>query len=73
MVELYLRTEASAFLPALERTSRLIDGFESPFGLESLSTVNWLLVEEQVTPEPQALQEGVSQWPAPVRAGRNVS
>lgn len=64
MVELYLRTEASAYLPALERTSRLIDGFESPFGLELLSTVDWLLAKEHVAPEPQALQEGVSQWQA---------
>lgn len=64
IVELYLKTEASAYLPALERTSKLIDGFESPFGLELLSTVDWLLVEEHVAPEPQALQEGVSQWPA---------
>jgi O-acetyl-ADP-ribose deacetylase (regulator of RNase III) len=63
-VALYLNTEAKAYLPALERTSRLIDGFESPFGLELLSTVDWLLAEEHVAPEPRALREGVGHWPA---------
>jgi O-acetyl-ADP-ribose deacetylase (regulator of RNase III) len=63
-VALYLNTEAKAYLPALERTSKLIDGFESPFGLELLSTVDWLLAEEHVAPEPQALREGVGHWPA---------
>lgn len=61
-VALYLKTEASAYLPALERTARLIDGFESPFGLELLSTVDWLLTEEHIQPEAGALLEGVRQW-----------
>lgn len=61
-VALYLKTEASAYLPALEKTTRLIDGFESPFGLELLSTVDWLLAEEHVEPEPAALLKGVSHW-----------
>jgi len=61
-VDLYLKTEAKAYLPALEKTTRLIDGFESPFGLELLSTVDWLLIHEHVAPEPQALLEGVGHW-----------
>jgi len=61
-VALYLKTEAKAYLPALERATRLIDGFESPFGLELLSTVDWLLTQEQIAPEPQALLEGVRHW-----------
>lgn len=63
-VALYLKTEAREYLPALERTTQLIDGFESPFGLELLSTVDWLLVREHVAPESRALLEGVSHWPA---------
>lgn len=63
-VALYLKTEAAAYLPALEKTTRLIDGFESPFGLELLSTVDWLLNREHVAPESQALLEGVRHWPA---------
>ena len=59
---LYLKTEAKAYLPALEKASQLIDGFESPYGLELLSTVDWLLVQEHVAPEPDALLEGVRHW-----------
>lgn len=63
-IEIYLNTNAKDYLPALETTTRLIDGFESPFGLELLSTVDWLLTEEQITPEPKALLEGLAHWPA---------
>ncbi len=63
-VDLYLKTEAKAYLPALEKATHLIDGFESPFGLELLSTVDWLLAQEHVAPKPEALLEGISHWPA---------
>lgn len=61
---LYLKTEVSPYLPALKRTTRLIDGFESPFGMELLSTVDWLLSQHHVEPEPNALLAGVGDWPA---------
>jgi hypothetical protein len=35
--------EAKAFLPALEATAELIDGFESPLGMELLATIDWLV------------------------------
>ncbi|WP_298718474.1 macro domain-containing protein [uncultured Oceanisphaera sp.] len=63
-IDLYLKTEAKAYLPALEKVTRLIDGFESPFGLELLSTVDWLLAKERIAPEPEALLEGMGHWPA---------
>jgi hypothetical protein len=47
--------EASAFLRAnagtrahFDRVSELVDGFESPFGLELLATVHWLAKHEYV-------------------------
>lgn len=60
----YLKTEAKAYLPALEKTTALIDGFESPFGMELLSTVDWLLTKEQVSPDPESVLDGVRHWPA---------
>lgn len=63
-IELYLKTEAKEYLPALEKTANLIDGFESPFGMELLSTVDWLLLEEHVTPIAESVLEGVRNWPA---------
>jgi hypothetical protein len=35
----------------LERVTRLVEGFESPFGLELLSTVHWILTRERPSSE----------------------
>lgn len=65
VLQAYLRSEAKAYLPALEATARLIDGFESPFGMELLASVDWLLSREGVAPTVAAVREGLKQWPAP--------
>ncbi|WP_395947655.1 hypothetical protein [Caedibacter taeniospiralis] len=39
-IEVYLNSEGREFLPGLEKASKIIDGFESPFGMELLSTVD---------------------------------
>ena len=54
---------AKQYLSALERTTQLIDGFESPFGMELLATVDWLLERERIPPELPALRRGLSEWP----------
>lgn len=61
-VQTYLRSEAKEFLPALEATASLIDGFESPFGMELLATVDWLLTRESVSPNVSAVREGLRHW-----------
>lgn len=63
-VEVYLKSEGKAFLPALEKASQVIDGFESPFGMELLSTVDWLLVKEHCEPTLASVKEGIANWPA---------
>jgi hypothetical protein len=55
--------EARDYSDALELTSDLIDGFESPFGLELLATVDWLLSRENTAPEVSALRAGLLTWP----------
>ena len=62
-VQTYLKSEAKAYTQALESTAALIDGFESPFGMELLATVDWLLAREGVAPTVPALREGLRQWP----------
>lgn len=62
LVQTYLKTEASEYVPALEATAALIDGFESPFGMELLATVDWLLVKEGVAPRVPAVREGLRRW-----------
>ena len=43
-LELYLKqNEQRPLLPVLDRTAALIDGFESPLGMELLATVDWLI------------------------------
>lgn len=58
---------ADAFLHAhpktrerFERVAALVEGFETPFGIELLATVHWLLAHEQV-PEDQ-LVDAVYGW-----------
>jgi O-acetyl-ADP-ribose deacetylase (regulator of RNase III) len=63
-VEQYLsRPEAAAYLPALERTTAIIDGFESPLGMELLATVDWLLVDGEVEPTLEAVRTALNEWP----------
>ncbi|BAM04952.1 type II toxin-antitoxin system antitoxin DNA ADP-ribosyl glycohydrolase DarG [Phycisphaera mikurensis] len=58
---------------AVEATDALIDGFQSPLGLEALATVGWLLDEEGVEPSLAAVREGIARWPAgPAAAERKA-
>lgn len=61
-IQAYLGSEARRYQDALESTVKLIDGFESPFGMELLATVDWLLYKEKVEPEIAALREGLRRW-----------
>lgn len=63
-LQIYLKTEANTYLPALEHTAALIDGFESPYGMELLATVDWLLKKENVAPTVEAVREGLKRWPS---------
>ncbi|ADE16437.1 Appr-1-p processing domain protein [Nitrosococcus halophilus Nc 4] len=63
-VATYLKSKAKAYLPALEATTKLIDGFESPLGMELLATVDWLLVREHCKPEVEDVKRGIAHWPA---------
>lgn len=68
-VETYIRdTEASQYKTALDRAEALIDGFQSPFGLELLSTVDWLLNEGGCDPEVSSVRRGIEDWPAGQKA-----
>lgn len=64
-VQTYLKSDdAKPFAAALEHTVRLIDGFESPFGMELLATVDWLLVRERCEASVAGVREGLRRWPA---------
>ncbi|MBP0614083.1 type II toxin-antitoxin system antitoxin DNA ADP-ribosyl glycohydrolase DarG [Jiella mangrovi] len=60
-VATYLAIEGKAYRAALEATARMIDGFESPLGMELLGTVDWLL-KQGAKPEVSAVREALRSW-----------
>lgn len=61
-VRLYLNTEGKAYLGVLDETTALIDGFESPLGLELLATVDWLIYSEHCEPTLEGIKAGLRSW-----------
>ncbi|TDY16768.1 O-acetyl-ADP-ribose deacetylase (regulator of RNase III) [Paraburkholderia sp. BL6665CI2N2] len=67
----YLKSsEMKPYLGAVEETASLIDGFESPFGLELLASLDWLLVREGCTASVESIRTGLAEWPGGESAGR---
>lgn len=56
-------SEAKPYVPALEWATKVIDGFESPLGMELLATVDWLVVERTVERTISAMREALRNWP----------
>jgi len=73
-LDLYLKqSEHRPLLEVLDRTAELIDGFESPLGMELLATVDWLIEREHCEPNLPAIRDGLSRWPAgPAAAERKL-
>jgi O-acetyl-ADP-ribose deacetylase (regulator of RNase III) len=60
-VAAFLGTDPAA-TTALEQTAAIIDGFESPLGMELLSTVDWLLTEGDCEPTVESIRKGLAHW-----------
>jgi hypothetical protein len=68
-LQTYLKgADAKPYTEALETTATLIDGFESPFGMELLATVDWLLDREQCEASVAGIRAGLRCWPAGAEA-----
>jgi len=61
--------EVRPYRPALEATSRVVGGFESPLGMELLATVDWLLNEMGCEPSVEAIRRALKTWPGGAEAG----
>ena len=73
-LETYLKSsEMEPYNAALTETIKLIDGFETPFGLELLSTLDWLVHKEEVESNKAALMDGIRKWPAGAGAAARKS
>ena len=62
--------EAKAYRSALDATERLIDGFQSPLGMELMATVDWLIYKMHVAPEAPAIISALREWPGGQAAAR---
>lgn len=70
-VQTYLKgPEAKPYAQALEATADLIDGFESPLGMELLATVDWLLNREGSAATVDGVRDGLHRWPAGPKAAQ---
>lgn len=72
-LRIYLESkEMEPYAKALEFTSKLIDGFESPFEMELLATVDWLIEVEHCSPDTESLLTGLKNWKQPSAAKRKI-
>jgi hypothetical protein len=62
-VATYLQSEGKAYRSALDATARLIEGFQSPLGMELLATVDWLIDNEGVEASVEAIKSALEKWP----------
>lgn len=61
--------EVAPYRAAFDETVALIDGFQSPLGMELLATVDWLLSREGREPSLQGVIAGLDAWPGGKDAG----
>ena len=61
VVAAFLKSEGKEFLPSLEETADLIDGFETPLGMELLATVDWLIASGE-EPTVAGIKRGLGRW-----------
>lgn len=57
----FLKGEGIDVSPLVEKLSLLIDGYESPYGMELLSSVHFLSVTEKITTQPE-MSEALEAW-----------
>lgn len=62
--------EGKTYAGVLQWASTVIDGFESPLGMELLATVDWLIQMQGVEPTPSEVIVGLEHWPGGVAAGQ---
>ena len=59
----FSKSEGAAFVEAANKTDELIDGFQSPLGMEALATVDWLIAREGAEPTLAGIRQGLDRWP----------
>jgi hypothetical protein len=62
--------EVKPYRDALEATDSLIDGFQSPLGMELLATVDWLIQKGLSQATVEAIKAALAKWPGGNEAGQ---
>lgn len=63
-LDTYLKSgELRQYRKALDVTAAVISGFESPLGMELLSTVDWLISESLVEKSTPSIEAAIAVWP----------
>ncbi|MBA2780598.1 phosphate phosphatase [Billgrantia kenyensis] len=65
-------SDASPYRAPIEAVDLLIDGFQSPLGMEALATLDWLISQEHVEPTVEAIKEGLRHWPDDIAGQRKL-
>lgn len=67
----FLQTEeCRTFVSVIDEASAIIDGFESPLGMELLATVDWIVSEMNCEASLAGVKKGLVIWPGGVEASR---
>lgn len=70
-VQTYLNSgEGKKYTGVLEWASSIIDGFESPLGMELLATVDWMMQNDMIEPSVEGVMKGLKNWAGGAQAGR---
>ncbi len=71
VVQEYLNSkECVLFHKAIDETAIVIDGFESPLGMELLATIDWIVSEMGCDLELSSVKDGLQRWPGGQSAAR---
>jgi O-acetyl-ADP-ribose deacetylase (regulator of RNase III)/predicted small lipoprotein YifL len=59
----FATSEGAPFVEVIDKTDELIDGFQSPLGMEALATVDWLLAKQKAKPDVTDVRHALERWP----------
>lgn len=59
----FATSEGAPYVEAVNKADQVIDGFQSPLGMEALATVDWLLTRGGTKPTLPAVREALNRWP----------
>ncbi len=62
LVAYFATTPGAVYVDAVDATDNLIDGFQSPLGMEALATTDWLIQMESAEPTLAGIRKGLVNW-----------